>query len=154
MVRILLIPRKAAAISVDTNTESVFVADRGHRNPQSPAGAVRKAQKQVRVIIDRPPRNHFAQFSGHFGNLQTCYKARQLMRVGSQIVKHTRIAAEGRIHSPGSLGVALFFQQLCCPTGSMFHLNDLDLSERAVSDQARSMAHHRIAGVVMGQTNE
>ena len=69
-----------------------------------------KRKQHVRVIIDRPTRNHLAQFSGHFGNFETCYKARQLMRVGSQIVEHARVAPQGRIHSPGSLGVALFFQ--------------------------------------------
>ena len=73
------------------------------------------------------------------------------MRVGSQVVKDTRLATEGRIRSPSSLRMSLFLEQLRCPTGGMFDLDDLDFSERAISNQASGVTHHRVTRVVVRQ---
>ena len=74
--------------------------------------------------------------------------------MSAQVVEHAGVAQQARVHPPGGLRMALFFQQRRGPSRGVLRLNDFYLPQIAVSDHARRMAYHCVAGVVVRQAKE
>ena len=93
------------------------------------------------------PRHNGTHFSSHFADFQAGDKPQQIVGVGADIAHHQRWATAHRVFFPGAAARAGFSPAPLY----IFHLNQSDFPQLAVHHHRLGLAHHGVAGVIVGQ---
>ena len=106
------------------------------------------------IVIDPPPRHEALQVGAERLQLQPADKAGQVIGMGADVADAAAGAGARRVGAPFGLFRPGGLQRLGQPVLRIFHLHHPQLAQFARRHHLARLAHHRIAGIVMGQDEQ
>ena len=106
------------------------------------------------VVIDAPARNETLQIGGEAIQRQAGDEIGQIERMGADIPGGPTRTGFGRIGAPVGLFLPRGLQRFGQPVLRIFHLHKADVAKRARTHHGLGLADHRVAGVIVGQSED
>ena len=98
-----------------------------------------------------PPRHHAAELGRDLGQLEPDDEAREMMGMGADVAEHQRCAAQLGHEAPVGGRLAVGLGRPGEIALDVLHMQLADRPELAALHHGAGVAHHRIAGVIVGQ---
>ena len=134
-------PFDARFFSVNPQAQIVLVSGRDLAGPEQTAGAFRKAQHDLHVVVQAAAGNESVKFGRQFLAIQSGHKAGEIVSVSSDVSQRTGGPALRRIGPPGSLLLPGLLQRRGQPVLRVFHLDHADRPQFALGHHLASLAH-------------
>jgi len=154
MIGLLLRPVEPALGAIDTQAQIVLVAGHHLARPEHTLRPALEAQHDMGVVIELAAFDEAGQIGAELAQLQTGNEARKIVGMGADIADTTAGTGALRIGAPIRLFLARSLQPFGQPVLGIFHLYDAEIAKRALGHHLPCVPDHRIAGVVIGNSED
>ncbi|MNL25655.1 hypothetical protein D3C87_1471430 [compost metagenome] len=110
-----------------------------------------EAHHHMGVVVELAARHKTVEIGGKLFQLQPGDEGAEIIGMRADVAGRAAGARAGRIGAPGRLLLARLLDILRQPVLRIFHLHQPDRADVAVLNHLARLAHHRIAGVVVGE---
>ena len=144
-VGFFLVPFQSALVAMDAKRQTMLGTRRRIGHPQGAACAVVIVHERCDVVVHRAARARGTHVGKKGLHSQAAHIGAQVEGVGADVQQHQRAAQARRVHAPAGGGrgigqIALHILQMDLPDGAQL----------AALHHVARLAHHRVAGVAVG----
>ena len=130
------------------------MAGRRLAGPQAAARATVKSQQHLGVVVKPAAVDDAAQLGAQRAHALGAHMLGQLEGMAADVADAGPRTGLRRVGAPAGLLLALLLDGLGQPVLQVFHLHQAQLAQRPALDPLARLAHHRVAGVVVGQRQQ